>query len=233
MGRAVCVLAAIFLSGCAVSDVVRTNARLKEENDRLLLEQRRLRAQLDQLRQELAEEKRTVAQLRQELALERRKAQEGRPVPATAPGKTKKPPALSTAPLRGLKNVEIVQEGEKIRLILSNALFFKPGSAEISQKGQALLKRIAVVLKSSYPSATIRVDGHTDNTPVKKMKAKYPSNWELSTARASAVVRYLVRSGVNPRRIFAAGFGPYRPLASNATPQGRSRNRRVEIVIMP
>jgi chemotaxis protein MotB len=102
----------------------------------------------------------------------------------------------------------------------------------ISPKGQSALTRVAAILGSDYPSAQIRVDGHTDSTPIKRTKDRYPSNWELSTDRACAVLRFLVSKGVSEKRIFAAGFAYQRPLAANTTEAGKGKNRRVEIVIL-
>jgi chemotaxis protein MotB len=80
----------------------------------------------------------------------------------------------------------------------------------------------------------IVVSGHTDNVPItSKLAATYPTNWELSAARAIAVVKILESNGVDPKMLVAAGFGEFRPVADNATPEGRAQNRRMEIVLMP
>lgn len=139
---------------------------------------------------------------------------------------------VTPAAFDGIEDVDVVAEGGQIRVILSEKVFFTPGSAVINDRGKTILKKVAGVLNRSYGGAAIRVDGHTDSTPITKTKDKYASNWELSTTRACAVTRFLIEAGVVPERIFAAGFAYHRPVASNATEAGRQKNRRVEIVIL-
>ena len=89
------------------------------------------------------------------------------------------------------------------------------------------------MLRNNFPTATIRVEGYTDNQPIQKLKDKFESNWELSAARATSVLRYLVNQGhIDPSRIYLAGFGEYHPVASNNTATGRAKNRRVGIVVL-
>lgn len=112
--------------------------------------------------------------------------------------------------------------------ISSDVVLFAPGSAELQSAGQKILDRIAPQLVA-LPNA-ITVEGHTDNVPI---SGSYPSNWELSTARASSVLRLFIdRDGLPAKRGSAAGFADQRPLVSNATADGRARNRRVEIVVV-
>ena len=107
--------------------------------------------------------------------------------------------------------------------------FFDSGSDIIKPEGLTLLNTIASGIVST--SNHIRVEGHTDNKPIRN--SRFPSNWELSTARATAVVSYLiVKFGFRPNRLSAAGYGEYRPAASNDTVEGRARNRRVDIVVL-
>ena len=97
---------------------------------------------------------------------------------------------------------------------------------------QRLLRRIAEVLKGS-PDPHILVVGHTDNVPVTASRHLFATNWELSTARATAAVRFLCEEGgIDPARIGAAGYGEFRHIADNATEEGRARNRRIELVVM-
>ncbi|HYK89515.1 MAG TPA: OmpA family protein [Acidobacteriota bacterium] len=107
--------------------------------------------------------------------------------------------------------------------------FFDSGSDIIKPEGLALLDTIATGISST--SNQIRVEGHTDNVPIRN--SKFPSNWELSTSRATAVVAYLIgKFGFEPDRLSAAGYAEYRPAASNDTAEGRARNRRVDIVVL-
>jgi chemotaxis protein MotB len=107
--------------------------------------------------------------------------------------------------------------------------FFDSGSATLRASSLPAFSRIAALLaKGSY---RIRIEGHTDNVPIHN--AHFPSNWELSTARASELVRLLtVRYGFSPDRLAAAGYAQYHPVASNATAEGRAQNRRVDIVVL-
>ncbi len=113
--------------------------------------------------------------------------------------------------------------------VLTDSLLFPSGSATLDPKAQPLLAEVAGLLNvdTVHP---ITVEGNTDNAPIVGGSI-FPSNWELSTARASMVVRSLISEGVNPERLSAAGYADLRPIASNATPAGRALNRRVEIVL--
>jgi chemotaxis protein MotB len=112
--------------------------------------------------------------------------------------------------------------------VLTDKLLFDSGSATLNQDGLPLLSEVAKLLNvdQTHP---ITVAGHTDNQPIST--AEFHSNWELSTDRAIGVVQYLISRGVNPQRLGAAGYADLHPMASNATPAGRARNRRVEILV--
>jgi chemotaxis protein MotB len=98
--------------------------------------------------------------------------------------------------------------------------------------GKDVLKKVGDALKG-YENKIIRVVGHTDNVPVaKSLQATFPSNWELSVARATNVVRYLQEVGVPPERMVPSGRGEYDPVAPNDTPEGRQKNRRIEIMLI-
>jgi len=112
--------------------------------------------------------------------------------------------------------------------VLTDDLLFPSGQATLDQRAHSLLSEIAALLNvdESHP---IDVEGNTDNVPIQS--SQFPSNWELSTARASTVLRYLAANGVSASRLTAVGYAEQRPLDSNATAVGRARNRRVEIVM--
>jgi chemotaxis protein MotB len=113
--------------------------------------------------------------------------------------------------------------------ILSDEVLFAPGSAELRPEGMIVVDTVADAL-ASLPNR-IAVEGHTDDVPIST--GRFPSNWELSTARAGAVLRYLVdRHGIPQSRLEAGGYADQRPLESNATPEGRARNRRVDIAVL-
>jgi chemotaxis protein MotB len=111
---------------------------------------------------------------------------------------------------------------------LSEAGFFAPGEAVIDAQADEVINTIAESVKTT--SASIRIEGHTDSTPISN--AKFPSNWELSTARAASVLVRLTEKGIAPERLSAAGYAGFQPVADNATPEGRAQNRRVDVVII-
>lgn len=126
--------------------------------------------------------------------------------------------------LAGMVDVKETEEGAVITI--SDVLLFRTGEANITEEGLEILDKIAIVLKQfRYP---IEVAGHTDTIPIST--PRFPSNWELSSRRASEVVRYIISRGVNPRMLSAAGYAQFRPIDTNDTPSGRAKNRRVEIM---
>jgi chemotaxis protein MotB len=135
--------------------------------------------------------------------------------------------ALTADPVL-LQKAKIRQTKAGLVVSLSEAGFFAPGEATISPEAQTLIKTLADNLQSNQ--FQIRVEGHTDSTPISN--AKYSSNWELSTARAANVLQKLVENGLAPERLSAAGYGGFQPVADNSTPEGRSQNRRVDVVIL-
>jgi chemotaxis protein MotB len=117
-------------------------------------------------------------------------------------------------------------------LHIHNDVLFDQGESEVKPAGKIALAEVAATLRSV--GKRFQVAGHTDNAPVTAAtKKKYATNWELSTARAIAVVKILVANGVDPSVLSAAGYGPYDPISSNATPEGQAKNRRTEIALMP
>ncbi|HZY03819.1 MAG TPA: OmpA family protein [Anaeromyxobacteraceae bacterium] len=129
----------------------------------------------------------------------------------------------------GAGQVEISELRGRMTLRLKDQILFASGSAAVNREGRAALDRIASALRG-IRGRTIRVEGYTDDVPVSPA-GPFPSNWELSTARAVAVVRYLQERGVDPTLLAAAGYGEFHPVAANDTAEGRSLNRRIEIVL--
>jgi chemotaxis protein MotB len=121
---------------------------------------------------------------------------------------------------------------EKGRIVLNlpNNVLFATGHASVNPEGKKVLQQIASVLKE-FKDRKFQVEGHTDNVPIKS--ARYPSNWELSTARALNVVHLMIQEGIEPQNISAAGYGEFQPRADNSTPEGRKLNRRIEIIMLP
>lgn len=114
-----------------------------------------------------------------------------------------------------------------LQIELKDSILFSSGSADASEQAQKIFDEIAEIL-GGY-SNPVQVEGFTDNIPINS--AKYPTNWELSSARASAIVKYLVSKGIAPERLSAVGYGEYQPVAANDTEQGRAQNRRVAVMI--
>src|SRR4051794_33222367 len=129
--------------------------------------------------------------------------------------------------VEGKVKTRITERGLVIDILTDN-LLFQSGQARVQPAGMALLDHLAPVL-AKQASRRIDVEGHTDSRPIHG--AAYPSNWELSTARASAVVRALIAMSLSPERLTATGRAYLDPSGSNATEQGRARNRRVQIVL--
>jgi chemotaxis protein MotB len=116
-------------------------------------------------------------------------------------------------------------------ITIASENLFVSGSATLSDEGKAFLDKIFDVAAGHFPENYIYVEGHTDNQSLAVFEWK--SDWDFSFARALAVVEYLKEKGVDPLRLSAAGFGQYRPVASNETKEGRRLNRRIEVIISP
>jgi chemotaxis protein MotB len=128
------------------------------------------------------------------------------------------------------KDVTISKLQGKLTVNILDRVMFDSGEAVLQPDGEAVLRKIASIL-AGHPELKIHVIGHTDNIPIRN---RFASNWELSTARALAAVHFLTeKAGVDPRRVGVVGYGEYRPLADNSTPEGRARNRRIAITILP
>ncbi len=137
---------------------------------------------------------------------------------------------LVTEKFTQLINDQMIQVSSNelwLQIELKDSILFSSGSADTSEQAQKIFDEIAGILKNY--SNPVQVEGFTDNIPIKSIK--YPTNWELSTARASAIVKYLASKGVAPERLSAVGYGEYQPVAANDTEQGRAQNRRVAIMV--
>jgi len=134
---------------------------------------------------------------------------------------------VESSGLKGAVETSIDERG--LVISIKDSTFFDLGKADLKPRSIEILNKIGVTLKD-LPNQ-IRVEGHTDNLPINT--PQFPSNWELSTARATTVVRYLVEKvGLSPNKMSAAGYGEFRPLYPNDTEEHRARNRRVDIVVL-
>ena len=125
--------------------------------------------------------------------------------------------------------LQVRQYKDMLTVDVAEQLFFDSGRADLKDTGKAVLKKVGEALKG-YEDKVIRIVGHTDNVPIKTKV--FPSNWELSVARATTVVRYLQEVGIPPDRMIASGRAEYQPLGENDTPDGRKKNRRIEITLI-
>ena len=127
------------------------------------------------------------------------------------------------------QEISLRREPDGLVISLREVGFFESGSGQMKQESQPAFDRIADLLRKR--NCRLRIEGHSDNVPIHN--AQFASNWELSTSRATEIVRLLiVRDGFDPNHLSAAGYAEYRPLATNTTREGRSMNRRVDIVIL-
>lgn len=121
----------------------------------------------------------------------------------------------------------------KLTVNMVEKILFPSGSATIKKAGMKVLEKVGDIVKG-VEDKDIQVEGHTDNVPISsRLKDKFPSNWELSTARAATVVRFLRDLGIEGERLSAVGYGPFQPVATNNTADGQAQNRRIQIVLIP
>ena len=121
----------------------------------------------------------------------------------------------------------------KLTVNMVDAVLFDSGKAEVKPDGLVVLQKVIDILKN-IKDKSIRIEGHTDNVAiVGALTKKYPTNWELSAARAINVTRYLQQQGIDPANLAAIAYGEYKPVAGNDTPEGKAKNRRIEIILVP
>jgi chemotaxis protein MotB len=128
----------------------------------------------------------------------------------------------------GKLKVEIREN--RMIIALGDKILFDPGKTDLKPEGKDALTQVTAVLKD-LANRNFQVAGHTDNAPMKS--AKFRSNWDLSTARAVEVVNFMITSGLDGKRLSAAGYGDQSPVAPNDTPENKARNRRIEITLVP
>ncbi|MEM7251371.1 MAG: OmpA family protein [Pseudomonadota bacterium] len=224
-------------------------AQLEEVNKRALLqaliaekasENEALAARLESLSEDDAKAaaeiellRNRVQQLRNELArFEARQNAQDAQVDQAASAQRTLQSALAT--YLSENKLDIKQDRQKLTLQLSDRILFDSGSATIKREGIEVLRRVGAVLRERLGELEVQVGGHTDNVPVRTLSGFLGSNWGLSAARAVTVVRFFEREiGIEPTLLSAVGYSEFRPRANNDTSLGRSRNRRIEIVLLP
>jgi chemotaxis protein MotB len=240
-GAWLCVVA-VALSGCGVSRSdydakVQEATAAKQEADAA-------KQQLAQLQQQVTSDDQQVAQLKGALGMAQAQAITDDQKQALDDAKR----ALQEAADRGkllddlqAKFKKMIDAGHlkvttrhgRIVLQLHNDVLFATGEADLKPDGKQAIGEIAATLRG-VGLKRFQVAGHTDSEPITtETKKTYPTNWELSSARAIAVVKLLVSDGVEPNVLSAAGYGPYDPVATNANADGQSKNRRIEITLVP
>ena len=132
------------------------------------------------------------------------------------------------------QEIEVIEQENQLKVVFVDKILFDSGSVNINKRGKELLLIMAEPLKANKDQ-NIVIDGHTDDVPLRAaLMERFPSNWELSSARAAAVARYFQEEGgIDPRRLSIRGYSYYRPVALNTTEEGRRQNRRIEIILGP
>jgi len=198
----------VMLPGCTNWKKKYQQLNVKHENLKGLLE--REQAEKGRLAEEIAQRQQAIAELQ-------KKIEELNQTPAQASGFGEE------------YDVAFDSAAGTITVTLPNKILFKPGKASLKSATSQELDHILSVLRSQYAGRQIDIVGHTDSDPIKK--SKWKDNWELSAQRSLSVTRYLVGRGIGEDKIRAVGRGASRPIASNETAAGKTKNRRVEIVV--
>ena len=148
------------------------------------------------------------------------------------------PSAMASKGVNQAKVDELKKNGYEVELKeglitveLSGSVLFDPGKDDLTKAGKAELDKAVKLIKNEFPSATIRIEGHTDSSPIVKSKKEFASNWELSAARAISVMEYMKKQGIKEKNMYVAGFADTKPVADNKDKSGKKSNRRVELVI--
>jgi chemotaxis protein MotB len=219
-------------------------ARIAQEREQLRREQSQLTTSLEQERQRLkteAEEKARLATEREQLKeeqsqlnarLEQERAAKEEEIRRLTKTQEELSRSLQDEIAKG--NITIQQVRDRLTINMVDRVLFDSGQAQVKPAGLKVLKQVSDVL-NKITDKQIRIEGHTDNVPIStKLQDRFKTNWELSTARATTVVRYLIdQGGVQPQALSAVGYADTHPIAGNDSEAGRSSNRRIEIVLYP
>lgn len=208
----ICGLAAVVLAtGCANVD------QLKRQNADLQARLAAVEAERDRLRSEVSTLQEQNQALQQRLGQAQAGTQE-----------------LAELRQRLGSEVGVSLRGGLLTIELPDKILYRSGQASLTEAGKATLRKVAAALNTKFADYPVRVEGHTDSDPIRRTRKLYRSNWELSAARALEVVHFLTEQcGVDPRRVHAAAFGQYQPVAPNTTAANKQKNRRVAIVVLP
>ena len=206
--------------------------QLKKTNEELQRQQQKLKLLQDLIAQQSKDQNDELKKKNEELLAQQQKLQQLQDVLAQQNLRSKQLRDKMTDALKGYNSsdLSITQKNGKLYVRLSENLLFPSGSAEVNPKGVEALAKLAAVLNLNGDVA-VNIEGHTDSIPI---RGRYKDNWDLSTARATSIVRILTENyKVDPLRVVASGHSYYDPVDSNSTPEGRARNRRTEIILSP
>jgi len=204
-------------------------AATRQQKEKLAAELAYATTQWDKTLQDRDAARRKVAELEKEnVRLARSKEEQVKKVSSTYDDLLEK---MKTEIERG--QITISELKGKLSVNMVDSVLFDSGKAEVKKGGEEILDKVVSILKDVEDKA-IRIEGHTDNVLISPSLAKrYPTNWELSAARALNVTRYLEKEGIDPAILSAAAFGEHQPVADNNTPEGRTKNRRIAITLLP
>jgi chemotaxis protein MotB len=188
--------------------------------------------QNNQLGQHTAEQQSQLSQSKETLQRQQQRLQHLQALLAQQKSQSDELKNKMTEALKGFNSndLSVSQKNGKVYVRLSENLLFPSGSAVVNPNGVDALSKLAAVLNLNA-NVSVNIEGHTDSIPI---RGRFKDNWDLSTARANAIVRVLVDNyKVDPVRVIASGHSYYDPIESNSTPEGRSKNRRTEIILSP
>jgi chemotaxis protein MotB len=230
------VLAFVFLFSSNAAD--RKNGLLEEELRLLHEKNDRLQGQVKRLKEDIAENAGRLKSKEEQLADAERVRLELEAQRLQRLEEEKQDQELLKAAQQKVETLlsagqgSVFLKGDILTVRLTNNVLFASGRASLSNEGSEVLKAVAQLLNSELKDLAVKVEGHTDNEPIGQvLKAKYPSNWDLSSARASAAIVALTENGLDPNRMQAVGRADTAPVESNETDAGKAANRRIDFVI--
>ena len=227
-------LSLIFLSACVSKNkYVELETKSNQTQAQLELDKENLQAQISKLNSENNRLLDTVEGLKTELKQEKLAVQQ-KEREVSELDKTRMEIESSLKDQIAQKDIKLEEIEGKLKVTFVDKILFDSGSVMIKPKGQEVLLKLADSFRDNKDQ-NIAVEGHTDDVQIgSALLDRFPTNWELSTERATAVVRFLQEKGnIAPERLTASGFSFYRPVATNETPEGRKQNRRIEIILIP
>ncbi len=215
-----------------VSDLEKNIETLKTNIQSLNSDIARLNNQNGQLGQQTANQQNQLSKTQEELQVQQQRLQQLLSILERQRAQAKELKDKMAEALKGFNSndLTVIQKNGKVYVSLSENLLFPSGSAVVNTKGKEALSKLAAVLNLNT-DISVNIEGHTDSIPIRD---RYKDNWDLSTARANAIVRILVNNyKVDPVNVIASGHSYFDPVESNSTSEGRSKNRRTEIILSP